>query len=306
VRIMAHTDDPATAPAPVLGAVVLPQLPPERLRTVVWSAEDAGLDELWMWEDCFWTSGIACAATALAGTVRLRIGVGILPAPLRNVALTAMEIATLERLFPGRVHIGVGHGVLEWMGQVGARAASPMTLLEEYVRALRALLRGEQVTTDGRYVKLTDVQLDWPPHTPPPVYVGAVGPKTLSLAGAYADGTVLTAATSPEQVTEAIGAVGSGYAEAGRTEPHSTVVYLLAATGPGAGARIAAELKRLGAPDKPAGDLAVAGSAKRIADAVRRWGGAGADKVVLQPTLDEPDPEGFVRFVGREVRPLLS
>jgi alkanesulfonate monooxygenase SsuD/methylene tetrahydromethanopterin reductase-like flavin-dependent oxidoreductase (luciferase family) len=114
-----------------LGAVFRPQLPPERLRAVASAAEDAGLDELWLWEDCFWESGIASAAAALAWTERLRVGIGLLPVPLRNVALTAMEAATLHRLFPGRVDIAVGHGVQEWMAQVGARVESPMTLLRE-------------------------------------------------------------------------------------------------------------------------------------------------------------------------------
>jgi alkanesulfonate monooxygenase SsuD/methylene tetrahydromethanopterin reductase-like flavin-dependent oxidoreductase (luciferase family) len=42
-----------------------------------------------------------------------------------------------------------------------------------------------------------------------------------------------------------------------------------------------------------------------VADAVQRWAEAGADTVVLQPTVDDPDPEGFVRFVAEDVRPLV-
>jgi alkanesulfonate monooxygenase SsuD/methylene tetrahydromethanopterin reductase-like flavin-dependent oxidoreductase (luciferase family) len=281
---------------PVLGAIALPQLPPERLRPVAWAAEDAGLDELWLWEDCFWTGGIATAATVLAGTRRLSVGVGILPAPLRNVAATAMEVAALERLFPGRTHIGVGHGVQDWMGQVGARVSSPMTLLREYTDGLRALLRGERLTVAGRYVKLTDVALDWPPVAAPPIYVGAVGPKTLALAAAHGDGTVLTQKTSPDRVREVAAAAGDG---------HQVVVYLIAATGPGAAERVVAELDRFDGPSVPVEDLAVAGDAETIAAAVRRFGDAGATRVILQPTLDEPDPEGFLRFAGREVRPLI-
>jgi alkanesulfonate monooxygenase SsuD/methylene tetrahydromethanopterin reductase-like flavin-dependent oxidoreductase (luciferase family) len=49
-----------------LGAVFRPQLPPERLRGVVRTADAAGLEELWLWEDCFLESGIATAAAALA------------------------------------------------------------------------------------------------------------------------------------------------------------------------------------------------------------------------------------------------
>ena len=146
------------------------------------------MDELWLWEDCFDHGGIATAAAALAWTNRLQVGIGVLPVPLRNPALAAMEIASLARLFPDRVHVGVGHGVLDWMAQVGARAESPMTLLREYVTALRDLLAGETVTTDGRYVQLRDVRLGWAPESPPPLHVGAVRPKTLALAGELADG----------------------------------------------------------------------------------------------------------------------
>src|SRR3954468_9249148 len=163
----------------ILGAVCLPQLPPERLRDVARAADSAGLEELWLWEDCFWGGGIATAAAVLAWTERLRVGIGLLPVPLRNVALTAMELATLARLFPGRLVPGVGHGVLDWMGQVGARAQSPMTLLGEYTTALRDLLAGNTVSTSGRYVSLDAVTLTWPPDPVPPVLVGAVGPRTL-------------------------------------------------------------------------------------------------------------------------------
>ena len=61
---------------------------------------------------------------------------------LRNVALTAMEVAALSRFSGDRAIIGLGHGVQDWMAQVGARAQSPMTLLREYVTALQALLAG--------------------------------------------------------------------------------------------------------------------------------------------------------------------
>jgi hypothetical protein len=50
-------------------------------------------------------------------------------------------------------------------------------------------------------------------------------------------------------------------------------------------------------------DVGVTGDAPAVADAVRWW--AGADTVVLDPTRDDPDPEGFVRFVAQRVRPLV-
>ncbi|MFF7069367.1 LLM class flavin-dependent oxidoreductase [Streptomyces pseudovenezuelae] len=286
-----------------LGAVFRPQLPPERLRALARLADETGLEELWLWEDCFREGGISTAAAALAWTERVRIGVGLLPVPLRNVAITAMEAATLHRMFPGRAALGIGHGVQDWMGQVGARAESPLTLLREHLLALRALLAGERVTTRGRYVTLDDVALDWPPAGPVEVLTGATGPRTLRLTGEAADGTVLTAGTPPEGVRRARRLIDEGRLKAGRTQPHRIVVYLLTATGPDATARLRAELTDEGLADVP--DLGAAGDADAVAKAVQRLADAGADTVVLQPTADEPDPEGFIRFVARDVRPLV-
>jgi alkanesulfonate monooxygenase SsuD/methylene tetrahydromethanopterin reductase-like flavin-dependent oxidoreductase (luciferase family) len=285
-----------------LGVVFLPYVPPERLNAVARAADAAGVDDLWLWEDCFREGAISCAAAALAGTDRLRVGIALLPVPLRNVALMAMEAAALERMFPGRVSIGVGHGVQDWMGQVGARVESPMTLLREYVTALRALLRGEEVSTEGRYVRLDRVALDWPPPSPPPVLVGAVGPRTLRLAGEVADGTLLTAGNSPERVREVRRLVEEGRQASGRTDDHQVVVSVHAATGPDAADRLAAEQGRWGYDSMDG--ITVAGDGPTVAAGLEQWADAGADIVVLQPTPDDPDPEGFARF-GGEVKPLL-
>jgi alkanesulfonate monooxygenase SsuD/methylene tetrahydromethanopterin reductase-like flavin-dependent oxidoreductase (luciferase family) len=208
-----------------LGLIFPPDLPPERLRAVAVAADDAGLDQLWLWEDCFRESGVATAAAALAWSERITVGIGLLPVPLRNVALTAMELATLERLFPGRLVPGVGHGVLDWMGQVGARAESPMTLLREYATALRALLHGEAVTTSGRYVHLDDVALDWPPTPPPPLLVGAMGDRTTALAGELADGVIFSE-MSADRVRDAMQHWNEGRRAAGRHDAAQVVVFL--------------------------------------------------------------------------------
>jgi alkanesulfonate monooxygenase SsuD/methylene tetrahydromethanopterin reductase-like flavin-dependent oxidoreductase (luciferase family) len=286
-----------------LGAVFLPVLPPERLRGVARAADESGLEQLWLWEDCFEAGGVSAASAVLAWTERLQVGVGLLPVPLRNVALTAMEATTLYRLFPGRVHLAVGHGVQDWMEQAGARVESPMTLLEEYANALRALLDGEEVTTAGRYVHLDRVRLHWPPAQRPALLAGAQGPRSIRLCGQVGDGTILVAGTTPEGVRDARRLVDEGRAAAGRTDPHPLIVYLLAATGPGARERAEASRPSWSAAGE---DVIAAGDARTVADAVRRWADAGADTVVLQPTADDPDPEGFVRFVGAEVRPLVG
>lgn len=285
----------AAASLPRVGIVFRPQLPPERLREFVTSAEAAGLDDVWLWEDCFLEGGLTSAAAALAWAGSLRVGLGLMPAPLRNPALAAMEIATLARLFPGRFVPAAGHGVLPWMDQVGAAAASPMTLLREWVTAVRSLLHGETVTVGGQYVRLSQVALDWPPAAVPPLLVGARGPRTLALAGEIADGLVLDAGgISPDAVRRAV-------ATAAARRAHEVVVYVAWAAGEGDRERIEAELA---ASSVPLSERAAFGSPADVARTIRSYADAGATTVVLQPTGTDPDPVATVRLAA-EARTLL-
>jgi alkanesulfonate monooxygenase SsuD/methylene tetrahydromethanopterin reductase-like flavin-dependent oxidoreductase (luciferase family) len=273
---------------PRVGVVFRPQLPPERMREFVLAAEAAGLDEVWMWEDCFAEGGPSAVSAALAWTSSIRIGLGLMPVPLRNPALAAMEVATLERLFPGRFVPAVGHGVLAWMEQVGERVRSPMTLLAEWVSAARALLHGETVTVSGEYIRLDQVALDWPPRTAPPVLIGARGPKTISLAGERADGLVLDAGTSPDVVRRAV-------ARAAAVRPHEVVVYVLCGAGADGRARAEAELTRM---RQPLDGRAASGSAADVARVIGEFHAAGATSVILQPTADDPDPEATIALAA--------
>ena len=171
--------------------------------------EAGGVDQLWVIEDCFYTAGVSLAATALARTERLHVGIGILPAVARNAAVTAMEIATLAELAPGRLIAGIGHGVQDWMEQMGARRPSPLTTLDEVITTVRRLLHGETVTFDGREVTMRDIKLDQPPQQIPPVLAGVRGPKSLALAGRVADGVVLAEGAGPTYVRQAIKQAGS-------------------------------------------------------------------------------------------------
>jgi alkanesulfonate monooxygenase SsuD/methylene tetrahydromethanopterin reductase-like flavin-dependent oxidoreductase (luciferase family) len=286
-----------------VGAVVLPALPPERYLPVARAADEAGLAELWLWEDCFAESGLGAAAALLGATDRIRVGIGVLPVPLRNVAVTAMEVATLERMFPGRLILGIGHGVQDWMGQVGARPRSVLTLLREYATALRSLLDGEEVTTDGEYVRLDRVRLTWPPAGRVPLYAGVTGDRSLRLAGEVADGTILVAGTTPTGVTRARRLIEEGVPEGG--ERHRIVQYLSSATGPDAAERTARHrgtndsgANASGTEESGPEESVAVGDAAAVAAVVGRYAAAGADTVVLEPTPDDPDPEGFVRFAA--------
>jgi len=264
----------------VLGAIFPPDQPPEQLRAVAEAAERSGLEQLWIWEDCFAESGIATAAAVLGWTERVQVGIGLLPVPLRNVALTAMELATLQRLFPGRIIPGLGHGVAEWMDQVGNLAASPMTLLREYTAALTGLLAGDEVSTQGRYVRLDKVKLAWPPVTPPTVLVGGVRQKTVTLAGELSNGVILTGDTRLEDLPAALDWVRTGRSRSERPGDPDVVVFIAVA-------------------DRP--------SAAELADRISHYAAAGVTHAILLSVGDDapPLPE-FVEFVASEVRPLVD
>jgi alkanesulfonate monooxygenase SsuD/methylene tetrahydromethanopterin reductase-like flavin-dependent oxidoreductase (luciferase family) len=283
---------------PRIGLVIRPEWPPERLRGYAAAVEAAGLDDVWLWEDCFFSGGVAAASAALAATSSVRVGLGLMPAPLRNPVLAAMEISGLARLFPGRFVPAAGHGVLPWMVQVGAAVASPMGLLREWVPAVRALLRGETVTVSGEYVRLDQVTLDWPPAEVPPLLVGARGPKTLALAGELADGLCLDASFTAAGVAQAIAqsvAAQSVAAQPAATRPAEVVVYLPTGSAPGSAERILAQLR---SPAEPLAERTALGTPAEVAAAIRAYADAGATTVALQPTPDDPDIEGTLALAA--------
>lgn len=293
-----------------LACIIRPSTPPSRIIPLARAVEAAGIEEIWLWEDCFQTGGISAASAILSATDRVRVGIGVMPTPLRNVALTAMEVATVDGMFPGRLIPGIGHGVQSWMAQVGVKATSPLTLMREYSTALRALLAGERVTTSGRYVSLDDVALDWPPAAPVRVPVAATGPKSLRLAGQVGDGVVLEGSVGLPGLPAALERVAEGRAVAGRdaADPFPVIQNVSAGTGPDAAARLRAELTAWGtdvADDAALASYALWGDAQALADGVRRYDAAGADTVALQPTEDDPDLERFIGVLG-EAQELLS
>jgi alkanesulfonate monooxygenase SsuD/methylene tetrahydromethanopterin reductase-like flavin-dependent oxidoreductase (luciferase family) len=182
--------------------------------------EAAGIEQLWVIEDCFFTAGVSLAATALAVTNDVTVGIGILPAVARNPAVTAMEIATLANLAPGRFVAGIGHGVQEWMGQMGARTRSPLTSLDETISVVKRLLHGEQVSLDGVHVQLDRVRLDQPPGVVPRVVAGVQKERSLALAGRVADGIVLVEGAGPTYVRWAL-------ERAGRPDPFHVVTFTM-------------------------------------------------------------------------------
>ena len=255
---------------PAIGVTVPAHIPAGDFVGYVRRAEQLGFHEVWLVEDCFAHGAFAQAATALAATSTLRVGLGILPAGARNVAFAAMEIATLAGLHPGRLTVGVGHGMPAWMAQIGAWPSSPLTLLDEYISVLRRLLAGDRVDFDGRCVRLRDVQLAHAPAVVPPVFAGARGPRSLRRSGEVAQGTILAEPVTPEYLAFARAQTGSA--------GHELVAYNLASVDddPGvARSRVRGPLAVVGEPDW-APHVAVLDFATDLAKLRNSAGSAGA------------------------------
>lgn len=211
-------------PTPTVGALIPDTQPPAELLACASEAERAGFDELWVSEDYFCGGAIASAAALLART-ELPIGIGIAPVGGRHPAILALELATLAGMYPGRLLAGIGAGVPDLAAQIGAQVRSPLTAVRETLRAVRALLAGESLTVAGETLLADDVALMHPPVKPPPLYVGAGGPRMLALSGHEADGTVLSVLSGRDYVRWA----RAQLVQAGAGDEHRLVVYALCA-----------------------------------------------------------------------------
>ncbi|MBN1122741.1 MAG: LLM class flavin-dependent oxidoreductase [Anaerolineae bacterium] len=308
---------------PALGTIFHPRFPPDTLIDYARRAEAAGFDELWLWNDCFLPGAFTSAAVALSATEHLKVGIGLLPVTVYNPLFVAMEITTLACAFPGRFLPGFGHGVKVWMKQIGAAPVSSMKTLEQTMKVIADLLRGERVTVHAHGVDLDDVQMEVIPDQVPPLYIGAMREKSLQLSGRIANGTILTSMSAPVYVQwarEQIDA-GIGQREADQAD-HRVVVYTLAKVNPdGQAARDAmrrslaegfptwadVHLDALGItgeshalhqqygedmarhlPDAWVDAFSASGTPEQAAAAIERLAGAGVDAVILQPQADDP------------------
>ncbi|MCA9884404.1 MAG: LLM class flavin-dependent oxidoreductase [Anaerolineae bacterium] len=314
-----------------IGIMFRCQNPPEQLVTFVQQVETAGFDEVWIVEDCFFAGGIASVATALSHTESITVGLGILPAVVRNAAFVAMELSALLRLFPGRFLPGFGHGVGVWMKQAGAFPPSQLAALEEVTTVVRRLLAGETVTFNGQTVNLDAVKLDFPPAEVPIISLGVRGPKSLQLAGRVTKGTLLAEFASPEYVAWAREQIKLGQEAASKAnEPHRLTVYAFcvvdedreaafAKVRPSIAGAIANRhmdfyLEPLGLldaanklaeggreyverhlPDEWISKLAVVGTPQECKASIEALADAGADSIVLVPL--EPDDRALQTYM---------
>jgi alkanesulfonate monooxygenase SsuD/methylene tetrahydromethanopterin reductase-like flavin-dependent oxidoreductase (luciferase family) len=281
--------------------IKLDGLPAERIRELAPLIDQSGLDELWVVEDLGLAGGIAQAATLLADTSNVRVGIGITPAVARNPAYLAMEIATLSRMHPGRFMPGIGHGMPHWLEQVGARPANLLTALEEVASAVKQLLSGQSVSLHGQHVHLDQVTLTHPPLSPPPISLGVRGPKGVALSSRVADGIILAEGSGPEYVRQVRNAIGPDnrltvFVWLCLLPDRATALRQLR---PVVAKALASDFMKFqlgGRADAPADDavvleIAVAGDAASCAEQIKHFREAGVDSLVFAPLPGEEEKQ---------------
>jgi alkanesulfonate monooxygenase SsuD/methylene tetrahydromethanopterin reductase-like flavin-dependent oxidoreductase (luciferase family) len=173
--------------------------------TAVFLPEIAGRDAL-----------VALGSLA-AETERLMLGTGVIPMTSRTTGITAMGAATVQERSSGRMLLGLG---------TGPAVPGALDRLRASVVALRRLFAGERVEVGGRTLKLSLAIED-----PVPIWISALGPRAMHLAGEVADGVLLNWC-SPERVAAATRQLREGAESAGRDPASVTIgVYVRASLG---------------------------------------------------------------------------
>jgi 5,10-methylenetetrahydromethanopterin reductase len=191
------------------------------------AAEASRVDSFWMAEDYFLRDAVSVLGTVAGATRRLLLGTGVVNPFTRHPVLLAQTAATLDEISKERVLLAVGTGVLPLLEQCGLPVHKPRTGMRETFELLRRLLRGETVTHQGAVFHVSGVRLGHNPYfgllgnfRPPrrtiPLYLAAVGPRMLRLAGELADGVLLTAGAPLGYVRKAIEHVRGGATATGR------------------------------------------------------------------------------------------
>lgn len=159
--------------------------------TLAQTAEQAGFDQFWVSNDLFLRSAPVILAAVGAATERIEIGTGILNPYTINPAEIAMLAATLDELTGCRFNLGLAAGAADFLQWVGLAQRKPLAAMRETITAIRALLAGERVPLAGEFLKWgTESYLRFKAPRVTPIYLGAMGPGMLRLAGEMADGVL--------------------------------------------------------------------------------------------------------------------
>ncbi len=170
-----------------IGVELYPYVPAPIVLDELRLADELGYGAIWLGDSqLIWRELYVLIGAAAISTRRALLGVGVTNPVTRHPAVTASAAITLQELSGGRglLGLGVGYSAVRTLGVPRATRAE----LADCVRVLRALWRGETVPTPTGQWRLTFAAADLAPS----ILIGATAPRMLALAGAIADGVIIT------------------------------------------------------------------------------------------------------------------
>lgn len=198
---------------------------PDALRAMMEVADAFGASSVWMASHLFQREPIARAALALAGTSTVKVALMAMSPYSVHPLYATMAAATLDEYFPGRVQLCFGVGAPRDLEAAGLAAGHPLGTMREAIGLSRALLGGEMVDFKGERFRVSGRRLANGAREIP-IFLAASGPQMLELAGALADGVLISAATSPAFVRWTLDLVRKGETAAGRRIRKTALVYV--------------------------------------------------------------------------------
>jgi 5,10-methylenetetrahydromethanopterin reductase len=210
-----HIPPPASGISPLRFSLRLNNdLPVHEYVTMARVAEQAGFDQFWVSHDLFLRfSPVILTAVALA-TERIEIGTCILNPYTLHPSEIAMAAASLDEVSGGRFNLGIGAGAAEFMKWVGISRDRPLAATRAAIESIRAVLAGEHAAgwEAEAYLRFDPGQ----GNRRIPIYLAALSPHMLRLAGETADG-VLPLLFPPEHYATVEPFIREGAARAGRS-----------------------------------------------------------------------------------------
>jgi 5,10-methylenetetrahydromethanopterin reductase len=198
---------------------------PHALRDMVETADQGGASTVWLASHLFQREPIATAALALANTKNIGIALMAMSPYSVHPLYATMAAATLDEYFPGRVKLCFGVGAPRDLEAAGLVADRPLGTMREAIAVARALLSGETVDFRGERFRVSGRRLANGARTIP-IFLAASGPQMLELAGAAADGVLISAATSPAFIRWTLELVRQGEQATGRRIKKTALVYV--------------------------------------------------------------------------------
>ena len=218
---------------PTLGAYVLPGRVSDPRPAIgqAKTAEHLGLGTIWISER-YGSKDLGVLAGAIAqATIQPRIASGISHFLFRHPLSMASMAMTAQAISGGRFLFGVGRSVAPMWKAVGLPTMTT-AVLEDCADMYRRLCKGERVRYDGPAGRFPSLRLgDLPDVAPPPIYLAAIGPNTLDLAGRCFDGVIFHPFLTVEAVRRSAEQVRSAAERAGR-DPASVRVVATVVTAP--------------------------------------------------------------------------